>query len=360
MIGFTEESLNKVRKFNRKSAILSSIEVGRNPRKQTIKEYYTGNNEKDNPCLLALNFLEETIGEENIDNNSYITFLKSIALSEPTEQERKIIERVEKRRIIEVKVSVKLFGFEYKPLYKALHDTVKPFIPDLTGNENQCISFLKNIGITNVGVRGSQIPEEQLTSLVKTLYSRLKRSSRRERKPGEILGEVYYLSNTKILADIRERATAISYLMDLKGPEYVVTHQTSRYYLNLLSEIFDSLPQILSSTYRNIRRVKCLDYDVLIARSSEDNIPLDLLYEVLIDLDLISKNKCILLEHLQEYYKIPHHILKRILAKYDVFLSCNKTLKEITLDIDYYSIHIEGDNNLLRLIKEIKIWSERH
>ncbi|HIQ02852.1 MAG TPA: hypothetical protein EYH40_00355 [Desulfurococcales archaeon] len=355
LIGFTRRTLEKAKKINRNTFLLENMEYSGRDVKQKIQEYYSNLSLKTkNYATIALKLLEKIIGVDNIDSKSYITFLESLAFSEPTSYEREIIKNIERKGIIEIKMSVKLFGFEYKPLYQALHDTVKPFIPELTGDINNCISFIKSIGISNVNIKSTQISEDTLTNLVKTLFTRLRRSSRRVRKPNEILGEVYYLTNTKVLADIKERTAILTYILDSKGPEYVALHCTSNYYLNLMVEVYNKIPQILAKVYKNITEVEYSGFKIVYAHTLKERIPLKLLYEALLDLGIISKGKAIILEKSNELYRIPHYILRDVIVDYEEFLTQSKIIKDIVYDIDNYSVSIIGDSNLTKLIKTIK------
>lgn len=355
LIGFTHKSLERAKKINRNTFLLENIEYSEREVKQKIQKYYGSLNLKTkNYTTIALKLLERIIGVDNINSKSYIIFLESLAFSEPTSYEKEIIKNIERKGIIEIKMSVKLFGFEYKPLYQALHDTVKPFIPELTGDIDKCISFIRSIGISDVNIKSTQIPENTLTNLIKTLFTKLRRSSRRVRKPNEILGEVYYLTNTKVLADIKERTATLTYILDSKGPEYIALHCISNYYLNLMVEAYNKIPQTLAKAYKNITEVEYLGFKIIYVHTLKEKIPLKLLYEALLDLGVISKGRAIVLEKSNELYRIPHYILRDTIVNYEELLTQNKIVKDIIYSIDNYSISIIGDSNLTKLIKTIK------
>jgi len=44
-------------------------------------------------------------------------------------------------------VDLTLYGYETRPIAKALAHTIDPFIPGLSGREDACVGFLKNIGV---------------------------------------------------------------------------------------------------------------------------------------------------------------------------------------------------------------------
>jgi RecJ-like exonuclease len=60
----------------------------------------------------------------------------------------KIIEAdAEKTHLLEKKVGLLFYGYETRPLGKAIAYTTIPYIPGLSGNESGCIALLKEIGI---------------------------------------------------------------------------------------------------------------------------------------------------------------------------------------------------------------------
>jgi len=61
----------------------------------------------------------------------------------------KIIEKeaIEKG-YLQKNIGLTFYGYETRPLYKAISYTTTPFIPSLSGNESNCMAFLKEIGIS--------------------------------------------------------------------------------------------------------------------------------------------------------------------------------------------------------------------
>lgn len=49
--------------------------------------------------------------------------------------------------LLETRVDITLYGYETRPLYRALAYTTNPYIPGLSGREDRCLAFLKEIGI---------------------------------------------------------------------------------------------------------------------------------------------------------------------------------------------------------------------
>lgn len=60
----------------------------------------------------------------------------------------KIIEaEAEEKHLLEKRVGLVFYGYETRPLAKAIAYTTIPYIPGLSGNESNCVAFLKQIGI---------------------------------------------------------------------------------------------------------------------------------------------------------------------------------------------------------------------
>ncbi|MHA1835572.1 MAG: DHH family phosphoesterase, partial [Candidatus Odinarchaeia archaeon] len=70
------------------------------------------------------------------DQRSFMGLNKEVILKDALEN-----------NLIEEKKDILLFGSETRPIHLSLKYTTDPFIPDLSGNEENCISFLKETGI---------------------------------------------------------------------------------------------------------------------------------------------------------------------------------------------------------------------
>lgn len=56
-----------------------------------------------------------------------------------------IVEDAVKSGCLKVETDLVFFGRETRPIYKALASTTNPFIPDLSGNESNCVAFLTKL-----------------------------------------------------------------------------------------------------------------------------------------------------------------------------------------------------------------------
>jgi RecJ-like exonuclease len=60
----------------------------------------------------------------------------------------KLIESdAEKKHLLQKQIGLIFYGYETRPIAKAIAYTTIPFIPDLSGSEGNCVAFLKQIGL---------------------------------------------------------------------------------------------------------------------------------------------------------------------------------------------------------------------
>jgi RecJ-like exonuclease len=98
-------------------------------------------------------FLAKYIDPNNIDL-SWLGILGALADQQDKGEKKsliglnKIIEvDAEKTHLLEKKVGLLFYGYETRPLSKAISYTTFPYIPGLSGNESNCIALLKEIDI---------------------------------------------------------------------------------------------------------------------------------------------------------------------------------------------------------------------
>ena len=60
---------------------------------------------------------------------------------------RMIEEEARRAGLLETRVDIMLYGYETRPLHRALAYTMNPYIPGLSGMEDRCLAFLKELGI---------------------------------------------------------------------------------------------------------------------------------------------------------------------------------------------------------------------
>ena len=91
---------------------------------------------------------------------------------------------------------LKLFGRQTRPVFKMLEYSQDPYIPGLSGDEDACIAFLKEVGIRLGGEkwrRWIDLNQEEKACIVSALIRRGLRSGISQAKLERLVGEVYTL-----------------------------------------------------------------------------------------------------------------------------------------------------------------------
>lgn len=91
---------------------------------------------------------------------------------------------------------LKLFGRQTRPVFKMLEYSQDPYLPGLSGNEEACIAFLKEVGIRLGGEkwrRWIDLNQEEKACMVSALIRRGLRNGISQAKLERLVGEVYTL-----------------------------------------------------------------------------------------------------------------------------------------------------------------------
>ncbi|MBN1323195.1 MAG: DHH family phosphoesterase [Methanotrichaceae archaeon] len=102
---------------------------------------------------------------------------------------------------------LKLFGKQTRPLYKVLEYSSDPYIPGLSGNEEACILFLKEIGIRLGGERWRKwidLDREERSRTVSALIRRGLRCGLSNHQLSRLVGEVYTLLHETEGCELRD------------------------------------------------------------------------------------------------------------------------------------------------------------
>lgn len=104
---------------------------------------------------------------------------------------------------------VRLFGRFTRPLFMAISYSTDPFIPNISGNQSGAVQFLTNYGIPIKNARGEWLKLSDLSrdDEKKLASALLIEAASAGVKPGDIIGNVYKLSNNY---EIREFATILN------------------------------------------------------------------------------------------------------------------------------------------------------
>jgi RecJ-like exonuclease len=120
---------------------------------------------------------------------------------------RKILEIGSKAEVISFARDLKLFGRQTRPVFKMLEYSQDPYLPGLSGNEDACIAFLKEIGIRSNGERWRRwidLASDEKTCVVTALLQRGLRSGVSHVKLERLIGEVYVLLREREGTELRD------------------------------------------------------------------------------------------------------------------------------------------------------------
>jgi RecJ-like exonuclease len=114
------------------------------------------------------------------------------------------VEEAINNKLLNVKIGLKLFGFESRPIVKSLEYTIDPFIPGLSGDFDACMNFLKSIGVPPVDENGnfrsvSELSNDELRKL--------------------IIEIVKYMLNHGITSDVAEGMIGTNYILIKEAPD---------------------------------------------------------------------------------------------------------------------------------------------
>tara|TARA_Y100000310_G_scaffold75462_1_gene71746 strand:+ start:1005 stop:2423 length:1419 start_codon:yes stop_codon:yes gene_type:complete len=118
-----------------------------------------------------------------------------------------------KRKKLEVRIGLRLFGAQTRPLHKALEYCTDPYIPGVSGSESGAVQFLYQIGIEpktgNKWKKAVHLDEDDMKKLVTGIVMRRLGES----TPEDVLGDVYLLTKEKEESptkDAKEFATLLN------------------------------------------------------------------------------------------------------------------------------------------------------
>jgi single-stranded-DNA-specific exonuclease len=109
---------------------------------------------------------------------------------------REILEIGERSGVLSFGRDIRLFGRQTRPVYKMLEYSQDPYIPGLSGNEDACIAFLKEVGLRLGGEkwrRWIDLNQDERARMVSALIRHGLRSGISNVKLERLIGEVYTL-----------------------------------------------------------------------------------------------------------------------------------------------------------------------
>jgi single-stranded-DNA-specific exonuclease len=120
---------------------------------------------------------------------------------------RHILEIGSKAGAISFSRDIKFFGRQTRPVYKMLEYSQDPYLPGLSGNEDACIAFLKEIGIRLSGEkwrRWIDLSQEEKAGFVTAVLKKGLRSGISNVKLERLIGEVYILLGEQEGTELRD------------------------------------------------------------------------------------------------------------------------------------------------------------
>lgn len=131
-----------------------------------------------------------------------------------------IVEDAEKTGGLRIDTDLLFFGRETRPIHKALACTTVPFIPDISGQEDQSVAFLASIGITPK--KGDKwralrdLSEEEKRKLCSALADHLASKGLSGNVALNLIGRVYTLTREEPWTPLRD-AREFSVLLNATG-----------------------------------------------------------------------------------------------------------------------------------------------
>ena len=120
---------------------------------------------------------------------------------------RRILEIGSEAGAVSFSRDIKLFGRQTRPVYKMLEYSQDPYLPGLSGKEDACIAFLKDLGIRLGGEkwrRWIDLSQEEKSCVVTAILRKGLRSGVSNIKLERLIGEVYVLLGEREGTELRD------------------------------------------------------------------------------------------------------------------------------------------------------------
>ncbi|AWR94856.2 hypothetical protein [Acidianus brierleyi] len=148
-----------------------------------------------------------------------------------SEWENKIIEKA-KAMGVTVEKNVKIPAYNELPLFLSLMLSFDPYLPQITGNRENAINFIKELGV-NETTKLSELNETQLnTFLYKIMTIAIKLNPRISRD--DIISDRIFYFNY----DLLEVSLALIYFMDIIGSKYLIQFSLNPSIIGILIDKF--------------------------------------------------------------------------------------------------------------------------
>ncbi len=135
-----------------------------------------------------------------LDTIDYLLLLSSLTASnmfrvpkDPTE--KSMLNDAVNKGVVEESKGVRIFGISNKPLYKALAESLIPYLYGLTGDEYSCREFVRKHGIDDLSTKLTDHGASTIRKIIEDILELANKVSSNMWKVEDIIGEVYSLKN---------------------------------------------------------------------------------------------------------------------------------------------------------------------
>src|SRR3989338_2192406 len=177
---------------------------------------------------------------------------------------------------VEIKLGLRMFGSQTRPLYKVLEYSTDPYIPGITGNEQSAIEFLNEVGI-DPNRKLIHLTETKLKNLVAAII--IKRMGSEE-EPEDVLGNIYLLKDEKEESptkDLKEFSTLLNSCGRLNKPSLGIgaclnDEKSKKEAISLLMDYKKEIINSLNWFYKNKNSPSIIETPKLVIINAEHNI----------------------------------------------------------------------------------------
>ncbi|MBM3199414.1 DHH family phosphoesterase [Candidatus Woesearchaeota archaeon] len=181
-----------------------------------------------------------------------------------------------------VRKGLSLFGSQTKPLYKVLEFSTDPYIPGVTGNEQEAVKFLNELGICAKDSNGRpkklvNLSEKEMRTLVEGI---IMRRIGIEENPEDVVGNNYLLveeAEESPTRDAREFSTLLNSCGRLKKPSLGIAtclgdEKAKREAIRMMDDYRHALIRSLNWFYSNRNTEHVTEKDGYVMIKAGDNV----------------------------------------------------------------------------------------
>ncbi len=183
---------------------------------------------------------------DKLDIIDYLLLLSSLIASNMFRVPKDTIEKsmlndAINKGVIEESKGVRIFGISNKPLYKALTESLIPYLYGLTGNEGKCREFVRKHGIDDLSTKLTDHEASTIKKVIEDVLELANKVSPNMWKVEDLIGETYSLKNPVegFSDDLLEFSAQISAIIERAG------YGASAY----IRSFFDTISRMYAKTY---------------------------------------------------------------------------------------------------------------